>query len=113
MDMFCDERTGQLSFMPIPPMFSKDSVLWKRFNEFHKRYPQVYENFKVKMQEKIRNLPPGVTFISSYEVRQIMISTDVSGVDNNYAPYYLRTFLEEFPNQEKYFRLRELKMETI
>ena len=109
MQTYCDERSGQLSFMPIPPMFSKEGELWKRFLDFHKQYPKVYENFKEKILERM----DGKTILSSYEVRQIMVTTDIIGVDNNFAPYYLRTFLEDFPQYEEFFRLRSLKQETI
>ena len=102
--MYCDPRSGQLSFVPFPERFPKSSQLWMKFLEFHKQYPQVYENFKQRIRDQIDG-----SVISSYRVRETMVTSEVTGVDNNFAPYYLRIFLEEFPQYEEFFRLRELK----
>ncbi len=107
--MYYDQKTGQMSFIPFPEKFSKEGELWMRFLDFHKQYPRVYEDFK----KNIQNLIDGSTVLSSYVVRETMVQTEVIGVDNNFAPYYLRIFLEEFPQYEDFFRLRALKRDKL
>jgi len=96
---------GQMSIFEEQVRFVKEGDMWKRFQEFHKVYPEVYENFKERIQTKFNTKKK----ISSYIVREnIRMSEDVK-IDNNFAPYYLRVFIEEYPQFKRFFRLRTLK----
>jgi len=103
--MFYDEFTGEYSFFPPTVSFQKDGDLWHEFREFHQQNPEVYQTFKEKILSSL-----GRRRLTSYEVREKMITCNKhESVDNNLAPYYLRTFLEEFPQYSKFFRLKCLK----
>lgn len=105
--MYVDKHTGQYSFVPLPEKFPKDGDLWDKFRKFHTQHPEVYEHFKVHLPLSIE----GKKLVTSYEVREVMVSYDKIKPDNNLAPYYLRTFIEEFPQYEDFFIWRAVRNE--
>lgn len=107
MTTYCDEDTGQLSFLPILEKFDKEGEKWNRFLEFHKQNPNVYENFK----NRILDLLPSSTRISSYFVRECIRANAKIKISNDFTPYYARTFIEEFPHLKGLFVLKKLKRE--
>lgn len=104
--MFCDEKTGQMSFLTPEPKFDKTSRLWKDFLIFHETHPEVYEKYK---EEIINALMSGREL---YSVQVIMENNRWDGrrkINNNHATYYARLFIEENPQYKGFFRLRSIK----
>lgn len=99
------DGSGQMSLFEERVRFVKDGDMWKRFYQFHEIYPQVYEEFKERIQQKFSAKKK----ISSYVVRESIRLTEGVKFDNNFAPYYLRVFIEDYPQFKKFFRLRTLK----
>lgn len=106
--MFCDEKTGQLSFIATAPVFEKTSRLWQQFLEFHKNHPEVYEEYKKDIMEILKS---GCDLYSAYLVRENDRWNSKRKINNNHTPYYARLFIEEFPQYKSFFRLRSIKKE--
>lgn len=100
---------GQLDFFETDPPFAKDGDMWRKFQAFHQQNPDIYENFKKKIYLKFCEGKK----ISSYIVRENIRLSDEKKLNNNFAPYYLRTLIEENPAVSGFFRLKALKMEKL
>ena len=85
----------------------------KKFAEFHEDNPHVYDMFvSFTKQAKQANRK----YYSSYAIFERMrwytdIETDGEPfkLNNNYRPYYARKVMEEYPEFEGFFRIREIK----
>lgn len=104
--MFCDEKTGQLSFVSPQPKFEKSSKLWQQFLDFHRNHPEVYEEYKKGILDAFRS---GKDLYSIYALRENDRWDCKRKINNNHSPYYARIFVEEYPQYKSFFRLRTVK----
>lgn len=103
---FCDEKTGQYSFLPPQDRFDKTSKLWQEFLTFHKNHPEIYVEYKLSILDALRE---GRNIYSIYAIRENDRWTTKRRINNNHAPYYARLFIEEYPEYKSFFRLRATK----
>ena len=104
--------TGQYLLFPPPlVIFKKESRLWRKFLRFHCRHPHIYDYFKRRVIEKLNNSEK----ISSRMAFELIrwdpnnrLSNEYYSLSNDLAPYYTRTFLEEFPEYMDQFELRPI-----
>lgn len=106
--IFCDEKTGQYSFVPPSEKFDKTSRLWKDFLIFHKSHPEIYEEYKLSILGAVKQ---GRDIYSIYAIRENDRWNRRRIINNNHAPYYARLFIEEYPEYKSFFRLRKIKKE--
>jgi hypothetical protein len=104
--MFCDEKTGQMSFVAPAPKFDKTSRLWQEFLIFHKNHPEVYEKYKQEIIDAFRS---GKDLYSVQVIMENNRWNERRKIKNNHAPYYARLFIEENPQYKGFFRLRSVK----
>jgi len=104
--MYCDEKTGQLSFTEPKIVFNKETRLWKNFLEFHTANPHIYEYYKEKIHKAVQ---------SGRDVYSIQLITEENRwekryrISNNHTAYYARLFIEENPQYKSFFKLRPVK----
>jgi hypothetical protein len=108
INTYCDEKTGQLSFMPMRSGFDKSTRLWKEFLEFHKNNPHIYENYK---QEILSAISSGRELYSISMITEHNRWDKKFRISNNHRAYYARLFIEENPQYKGFFRLRPIKTE--
>ncbi|CAB4133894.1 hypothetical protein UFOVP264_59 [uncultured Caudovirales phage] len=103
---YCDEKTGQLSFVPLEASYNKNTRLWREFLEFHSSNPHIYANYKSEILKAID---------SGRKVYSISMITEQNrwdrkySINNNHRAYYARLFIEEHPQYQGFFRLRPIK----
>jgi len=104
--VFCDEKTGQMSFITPQTRFEKTSRLLQEFLNFHENHPEVYEEYKKDILDAFNS---GRNLYSIYVVRENNRWSTKRKISNNHAPYYARLFIEEYPEYKSFFRLRPIK----
>lgn len=104
--MFCDEKTGQMSFVSPKAAFDKKSRLWQQFLIFHKSHPEIYEEYKKYIMNILQE---GRDLYSAYLLRESDRWNSKRKINNNHTPYYARLFIEEHPEYKSFFRLRSVK----
>lgn len=106
--MYCDEKTGQISFIEPSVEFNKETRLWREFLSFHESNPHVYEQYKNETIEAIAN---GREAYSSKLITEHNRWDRKFKISNNHTAYYARIFIEENPQYENFFRLRPIRRE--
>lgn len=109
--MFCD-RSGQGYFFPPPnPGSEQDTKRWRDFRQYDKDNPDIWKHFIAKAKEAYdrgyRKL--GSRFIFQWirwETERPVNSC--KSVNHNFSPYYARKFMQEYPEYEGIFELRQL-----
>lgn len=87
-----------------------------RFKIYHAENPEVYQAFKAYAHQLIAC---GVEKLSAYLIYERMRwESAVSGNDgyklnNNYRPYYARLFMQDHPEYEGMFDLRQTEAERM
>ena len=79
--------------------------------EYHQRNPQVYTAFKRFTFQAIGSKRQ--RFSSMAVIQRMRWESMVSGdddfkINNNYAPYYARLFMKDFPQYEGFFETRSI-----
>lgn len=106
------ERTVTVSEPALQlALFEPNSPLERAFEDYHRANPQVYELFKQFTFEVIRS---GRRHFSADAVlhrirwEAAVKTTDSEGfkINNNYAAFYARKFMKDFPQYEGFFRTR-------
>jgi len=92
---------------------------WEKFKELHENKPEIYEEF-CKVSKAI--IGRGHKQYSAYGVMHIVrFSAWKEGVtmkpgmdykvSNNMTPFYARLFLRDFPEHEKFFSTKPIRLE--
>lgn len=109
--MYWDEQGQGMLFAPAPNS-EHDTEMWKKFREYDKRNPQIWNEFEYQTQKVIRE---GYERIGAdLIVRLIRWKTPIRGegrvkIDHNFFPYYARKFMLENPEHKDLFEIRQLK----
>jgi hypothetical protein len=89
---------------------SKQSNLKERFDEYHKENPHIYHQFRYYTLKAIQS---GYKhFGSQMIIERIRWKTGVVSknsdfkINNDYAAFYSRMFMAEYPSYSSYFRTR-------
>lgn len=93
------------------PLPIKKSEAWKLFEEFHDKNPHVYALFK---STALRLIERGVERSSARLIYEQMRwesimtteSADRFKMNDHHMPFYVRVFLEEYPEHDGLFELR-------
>lgn len=94
-------------------MFAVDSVMEQRFKEFHAKNPQVYVSL-VRLARQLKDRGHrkiGIKMLFEVVRWQTMLRTegDPFKLNNNYHSRYARKIMDQEPDLEGFFELRELK----
>ena len=86
------------------------------FSKYDKQNPQIWEAFKKYAFEAKRKGFKNYSANGIFEI--IRWHTDVSAIDNykvgnNYRPDYARKMMDEYPEFQGFFRIRELKAQRL
>jgi aspartyl aminopeptidase len=87
-------------------------TLEEKFIKFDNENPKVYEMFVHFASELIdkgyKNLSTSlITERIRWEVKLFTVSDDQFKINNNHRAFYARKFMEDFPEYNGYFRIRE------
>ena len=108
-------RHATIDFGLFQEIEEPDSIK-KQWWRWHKLNPHVYELFKRFTLDVIRR--GRKQYSSKAIVERIRWHTEVETVgeefkmNNNYAPYYARLFMKEYPEHANFFRTRSLHSEN-
>jgi hypothetical protein len=88
--------------------------IWQeRFNTFHAANPHIYELFKRFTFEAIMAGREHFSVISIFERIRWYTDVETQGdpfkINQNFAAYYGRMFMKDFPVYEGFFRTRKLR----
>lgn len=104
--MFVDKKTGQLSLFEVKEDCDKNTRLWKEFMAFHNKHPHIYESFKERIFEAIKE---GRDLYAMQTITENDRWDKKFRISNNHAAYYARLFIEDFPDYKSFFRLRPIR----
>lgn len=103
-------------------LFDIQSELYKRFIIYHNDNPHIYSMFK---KFTIQAIDSGYKNFGSQMIIEkirwetgVVAKNDKFKIGNDYASFYSRMFMQEFPNYKNYFRIRasfadELKLSDL
>ena len=82
----------------------------KKFNEYHRQNPHIYQAFEKKTLEAISRgykhcSAKGVFEILRWETA-VAANHDEYKINNNYTPFYARLFMKNHPEHQEFFRVR-------
>lgn len=89
--------------------------IYEAFTEFHSRNPEVYKRFKEivwLLVNKGKQKLSSKLIINFIRWELYVETTDDScpyRINDAYTAHYVRLFIKEFPEMEKYFELRALR----
>ena len=91
--------------------------LRRKFNDFHRDNPKVYERFQ---EFAFKTIERGHKHYSAHAIFEILrwhtnidtASEDHYKINSNLAPYYSRMFHSDHPAHNGFFRTRELRSEV-
>jgi hypothetical protein len=91
-------------------LFDVKSSLYKRFIQYHKENPMIYHMFKKYTIEAIQS---GYKHFGSQMIIEkirwetgVVAKNDKFKIGNDYASFYSRMFMLEYPHYKDYFRIR-------
>lgn len=96
------------------PVAANDNDSWEaRFERFHAENPDVYDLFKKYTFEAIMAGREHFSVISIFERIRWYTDVETQGdpfkINQNFAAYYGRKFMQDFPAFEGFFRTRKLR----
>jgi len=96
----------------VKPPESHREILRKRCNEFHRRHPEVWSKFVEIALELIRQGckrygAQTIFAIIRYQTRLGDDGKTRFKINNDFAPFYARRFLREYPEHAGFFQLRK------
>jgi len=96
------------------PVAANDNHSWKkRFETFHAENPHIYELFKRFTFEAIMAGREHFSVISIFERIRWYTDVETKGdpfkINQNFAAYYGRMFMKDFPVYDGFFRTRKLR----
>ena len=84
-----------------------------RFEVWHQQNPEVYRLFKRFAGEGIRagrkHLGTNMIIERIRWYSAVETTGDIYKINNNFAPYYARMFMKDFPQYDGFFRTRKSK----
>jgi hypothetical protein len=88
--------------------------IYRKFQQFHKEFPQVYLLFKkfALLLIEAGNKKLGSKMIIErirWEYKTGSKDTEGFKINNNFTAHYARMFIKEYPQYGEYFEFRELK----
>lgn len=107
--------TGQLELFEIKHVVQKDKGIAAAFNEFHELNPHVFRNLKVLAFQALRagRRKIGMKFLFERLRWEYAIKTrheeGTYRMNNNFTAYYARMLMEQEPELDGLFEVRELK----
>ena len=107
-ELFTDHRGREF------PVNDNHNTKWqKRFEAFHEGNPHVYELFKKYTLEAIAAGRETYSTISIFERIRWYTDIETQGdpfkINQNFAAYYGRMFMRDFPQHDGFFRTRKLR----
>lgn len=93
-------------------LFDPGDKMAVKFQQYHQRNPEIFEAFRDKTLEIIRQ---GRKYYGAKGIIEVLRwERAVSGddgfkINNNYAPYYARMFEAKLPKYKGFFKKRGLK----
>jgi len=86
------------------------------FKEFHNKNPKIYHHFKeyfFYLHNRKGWRKVGGKLIMERIRFEVLIMTKGSDfkIDNNFTAYYIRLFIQDYPQYEKCFELRTIKFD--
>jgi hypothetical protein len=96
------------------PVAANDNDSWEaRFERFHAENPDAYDLFKKYTFEAIMAGREHFSVISIFERIRWYTDVETQGdpfkINQNFAAYYGRKFMQDFPAFEGFFRTRKLR----
>ena len=94
-------------------LFYGESIADRKFREFHEKNPWVYKELVALAWQAHERGRKRIGIKMLIEVvrwaRTLQTRGDVYKINNNYAPRYARKIMEEYPELDGLFNLRDLR----